>query len=274
MWTGKEGNGGWKSVNDVRRSSPMKGSNLCSIEDSADNGCGGNISAFTNAENIERLATDALVALQAVNPGLDTDLMLNLRDIEALAHLGLYSARKFKAALALEQGDASAAAEAMGAGYCHWLNYATVMDSLYIGIETQRNINLSDWRAQDDDALSDYRSVGGAGTPDCDVGGAPVVAITSPADGAVFATPADLTVDVRASDLESAITKVELRNNGALIGTAVNAPYSFDIDGLEPGAYEIEARAYDTEGLFSSQSIVVSVTGEAGRCYGLRVLIW
>src|SRR5204863_4423853 len=56
---------------------------------------------------------------------------------------------------------------------------------------------------------------------------APAVSITSPASGAMFTTPANITVNTIAADTDGTITKVELFNGTTLVGTDTTSPYDF-----------------------------------------------
>lgn len=78
------------------------------------------------------------------------------------------------------------------------------------------------------------------------IGGAdtigPTVAITSPSNGATV--PAAFTVAATATD-NTAVTKVELYVDGALVDTKTAAPYTFDLSGLATGPRTIQAKASD-----------------------------
>jgi len=87
----------------------------------------------------------------------------------------------------------------------------------------------------------------------------PEVSLTSPTNGTVFTEPADVTIDVEASDSDGSIDKVELRNNSELLGTETSSPYSFSLTKLTNGNYSLEARAYDNEGATSNFAITITV---------------
>jgi len=80
---------------------------------------------------------------------------------------------------------------------------------------------------------------------------APLVQITSPANGAVFSPGSTVTVDVNATDLDQAgnagtVAKVELFDNDVLVDTDTTEPYSFQISPTD-GEHELIARATDSE---------------------------
>jgi len=90
----------------------------------------------------------------------------------------------------------------------------------------------------------------------------PVVALTSPAAGAVFSPGATVALAASATDRDvngatSSVQQVEFLVNGQPIHTDTTAPYSF---AWQPtvGTYSIAARATDTEGA-SATSIAVSI---------------
>jgi alkaline phosphatase D len=95
--------------------------------------------------------------------------------------------------------------------------------------------------------------------------GIPSVSIASPSSGATFTSPADVTVDVDASDSDGSITRVELRVNGGDPMTDDSAPYSFDLTGLETGNYSLEARVYDNGGKTRNSTIDITVIPDQGN---------
>ncbi len=87
----------------------------------------------------------------------------------------------------------------------------------------------------------------------------PVVAITTPANYATFASAAAVPLTATASDPDGTISKVEFYRGGALIGTATVAPYSLSVSGLPDGPYVFAARAYDNQGA-TTDSAPINVT--------------
>jgi endo-beta-N-acetylglucosaminidase D len=87
---------------------------------------------------------------------------------------------------------------------------------------------------------------------------APIVAITSPANGHVLATNR-LGVSVAASDLDGTMSRVELFVNGQLLGLSSNAPYQFTWTNIPIGFHLLTARATDNAGRMAT-SAVVNVT--------------
>jgi subtilisin-like proprotein convertase family protein len=106
------------------------------------------------------------------------------------------------------------------------------------------------------------------GTSSVPANPAPLVQITSPANGAVFSPGAVVNVAVNATDLTQSgtpgtISQVELLQNGNVVGTDATAPYEFAITPPN-GSHTLVARATDSEGAAAnSASISISVINQA-----------
>jgi uncharacterized protein (TIGR03382 family) len=102
----------------------------------------------------------------------------------------------------------------------------------------------------------------GVGEPPADVDTTPpTVSITSPDDG--DEVEAGFTVTVTATD-DDAVTKVELKVDGTVVGTDTTAPYSFETaDDLAVGEHTIEAIAYDSLNT-ASDEITVTIAAPGG----------
>ncbi|WP_422770125.1 glycoside hydrolase family 48 protein [Plantactinospora sp. WMMC1484] len=92
---------------------------------------------------------------------------------------------------------------------------------------------------------------------------APTVDITSPANGASFTAPANVTVSATASDAEGPVDRVEFYRNGMLVGTDTSSPYSYTNSALPAGSYTAQARAYDSAGLSAVDEVAFTVTGSS-----------
>jgi glucose/arabinose dehydrogenase/regulation of enolase protein 1 (concanavalin A-like superfamily) len=87
------------------------------------------------------------------------------------------------------------------------------------------------------------------------------IAITGPANGAVFTAPATITVSAAASDPGATVTRVDYYNGAALIGSSTAAPYSYTWSGVPAGVYALTAQATDNLGaVFASSPVSVAVT--------------
>jgi len=153
-WTAKHGE--FLSLGDTRKVVPMLGSNLCSFENTARGNCKGTVSAFTTVDQIEKLSGETLSILKNLNPGSNKELELTLKNLEAMAYLGLYNAHKFRAAIYLEQENKKQALIEFAPAYGFWKNYTNIMDELFIGVQMQRNLDFQNWHSLDKDALFDY----------------------------------------------------------------------------------------------------------------------
>jgi Subtilase family/Bacterial Ig domain/Fervidolysin N-terminal prodomain/F5/8 type C domain len=92
----------------------------------------------------------------------------------------------------------------------------------------------------------------------------PSVAITSPANGATFTTPATIPVTAAASDSDGAIQLVDFYADGVAIGTATASPYTITWTGAIAGTHTLTAVASDNQGA-TTTSAPVSVTVAAGN---------
>jgi photosystem II stability/assembly factor-like uncharacterized protein len=93
-------------------------------------------------------------------------------------------------------------------------------------------------------------------------GNAPTVAITSPANGATFNSPADITINADAADTNGTVTKVDFFADARFLGTDTTAPYSVLWEHVTAGTYNITARATDNSGTPAvSSPVSITVAG-------------
>jgi Tol biopolymer transport system component len=76
----------------------------------------------------------------------------------------------------------------------------------------------------------------------------PQVTITSPETGVVFNGPAEINFDASASNADGSIVKVEFLQGGIKIGEDNTTPYSLTWANVQPGNYQVTAKATDTVG--------------------------
>src|SRR5947207_9154855 len=92
----------------------------------------------------------------------------------------------------------------------------------------------------------------------------PSVTVTNPANGTVFAAPADVTIQASASDTDGNVTTVQFFANSSPVGADTAAPYSIVASNLAAGSYALRAVAADNSGLTSTSSVVnISVVAPA-----------
>src|SRR5438034_9534192 len=84
----------------------------------------------------------------------------------------------------------------------------------------------------------------------------PSVTITNPANGAVFAAPANVTIQASASDTDGNVMNVQFFANNGLVGADTTAPYSIVASNLAAGSYALRAIAVDNGGLSSTSAVV------------------
>lgn len=84
----------------------------------------------------------------------------------------------------------------------------------------------------------------------------PVVSMTAPAEGSVFAAPATIAMQASASDPDGNIVRVRFYNGATYLGQDLTAPYAYNWTNVPAGTYSLKARAYDNTGAFTNSSIV------------------
>ena len=263
-WTGDSWDniGRFLTLNDLSSVTPMSGSDLASFTDTANNNTGNNVSAWDTADEVESLANTALLILRTIDEGANTELGLNVKDLKAMSYLGLYNACKFRALLYKKQGNTSEAREAIGAAYCNWKKYTSLMDGLYTGATMQRNHHFDTWHDHDADALQEYTDLGGIGEPICEVT-YPFIQITSPSDRSLVEIPEGhnevvVPVTVIADAGDQSIVRVELRKDGVLVDTDYTAPYAFQLS-FNVGEYVLNARVIDDQGAFETDTVSLTI---------------
>ena len=87
----------------------------------------------------------------------------------------------------------------------------------------------------------------------------PTVSLTNPVNGALFAAGDTITIQAAVTDVDSYITRVEFRLNGALFGVRTNTPFQLSLKNAPGGTYPLQAVAWDDDGGVST-SAVVNVT--------------
>jgi hypothetical protein len=91
---------------------------------------------------------------------------------------------------------------------------------------------------------------------------APTVALTSPASGASFARPANITVSATATDSDGTIDSVQFFQGTTLIGTDKTSPYGITWSNVQASSYTLTAKAFDNNGVSTtSASRSITVTG-------------
>ena len=102
----------------------------------------------------------------------------------------------------------------------------------------------------------------------CDDGGndnlPPVVALTSPGDGASYPVGSTITVSAQASDSDGRVSKVEFFRGETSLGTDTSAPYGLNWTAASAGNYVLQAVATDNLGA-STPSATVSITVTASE---------
>jgi regulation of enolase protein 1 (concanavalin A-like superfamily) len=131
-------------------------------------------------------------------------------------------------------------------------------DAVYIGIAvTSNNITLTTTAVVDNLMIKEATPL--ENRP-------PIVSLTAPLDGQLFAGPATVTVAASASDADGQVVSVEFLANATVLGRDSTAPYSMTASGLAPGTYQIRAVATDNLGGSTiSPTSTITVTGPTPR---------
>jgi hypothetical protein len=91
----------------------------------------------------------------------------------------------------------------------------------------------------------------------------PTLALTSPANGAVYTAPATINFAAGVAPNGHAISEVQFYNGVTLLGAVTSAPYSFSWNNVSAGTYILSAQIfYDSDG--RAASAVVNATVAAG----------
>ncbi len=91
------------------------------------------------------------------------------------------------------------------------------------------------------------------------------MAITSPAGGASFIAPANITIDASASDTDGTVTRVDFYRGSTLIGSDTTSPYSVVWTGAAAGSYSLTAIAVDDDGATRTSAAVAITVTPAGN---------
>ncbi len=87
----------------------------------------------------------------------------------------------------------------------------------------------------------------------------PTVTITNPASGAVFAAPANVTLQASTTDSGGTVTNVQFLIGSTNLGNVAVAPYSAVANSLNAGSYTFFAIASDNVGATATNSVSISV---------------
>jgi hypothetical protein len=130
-----------------------------------------------------------------------------------------------------------------------------IVDSIYCPDQHEASCGT----AYQQNAHQELLDLFGSSVPDT---AAPVVAITYPADGAVFEPGSDFVITVDAGD-DVAVASVQLYNNGAPLESDSSAPYGWPVSMIPEGTYELHVIARDTAENETMSNIVTITVGDA-----------
>lgn len=87
----------------------------------------------------------------------------------------------------------------------------------------------------------------------------PTISITNPADGAVFAAPANLIIQASASDSDGSVTNVQFLVGSNVLTNDNATPFSATTNNLAAASYTLTAIAADNSGATATDSVSISV---------------
>lgn len=87
----------------------------------------------------------------------------------------------------------------------------------------------------------------------------PSLAITNPMNGAVFAAPANVTIQAGVTNGSSTVTNVQFLVNSTVLANENSGPFSTVANNLTAGDYTLSAIAQDNNGLAATNSVDISV---------------
>ena len=87
----------------------------------------------------------------------------------------------------------------------------------------------------------------------------PSLAITNPMNGAVFAAPANVSIQAGVTNGSAAVTNVQFLVNNTVLADETSGPFSTVANDLAAGAYTLSAIAQDNNGLAATNSVDISV---------------
>jgi len=87
----------------------------------------------------------------------------------------------------------------------------------------------------------------------------PLVAITLPTNGAVFAAPANVAIQAAIINGSGAVTNVEFLIGSSILTNEAAAPFAATAGKLAAGGYGLSVLAQDNNGLMATNSIAISV---------------
>jgi plastocyanin len=87
----------------------------------------------------------------------------------------------------------------------------------------------------------------------------PIVTITNPVSGTVFAAPANVTIRASASDSDGTVTNVQFLIGSTVLTNEAAAPFSAVTNNLASGSYTLSAVASDNNGIKATNTATISV---------------
>jgi GH18 family chitinase len=95
----------------------------------------------------------------------------------------------------------------------------------------------------------------------------PTCNITQPIQNQNFTSPANISINVAATDSDGSITKVDFYQGATLLGTDNTSPYSLVWQNVNAGTYNLTAKATDNKGAITTSAVVtITVVNNTNSC--------
>jgi plastocyanin len=101
----------------------------------------------------------------------------------------------------------------------------------------------------------------------------PTVTVTNPANGTVYASPANVTVRTSASDTDGTVTNVQFRVDGNVLTNKTAAPFSAVTNNLAVGSHTLVAIASDNNGATATNQVTISVVTPAPMTFTAPMMV-
>jgi len=242
----------------------LKGSGFISVQDVIDAGTiepnfvgvkeysdgegdyGTRISPLELATTLENDANEALNIVNSIST-TDNTLLCEMDDVKAWSQLGLFFAKKIRAAVAVNQNNKTEAVISITEAQNYWKNLVTItqahIQESHLGM-LNGDFHWKNYQDEVDDDVSWIKNIN---------------AITSPANGETFPEHANVLVNVSAPTNNNSIDSVEFRTNGVLLETDYDFPFTSSLNDLSIGTYAIEVRVYDSYGGIDTNLVNIAV---------------
>jgi len=101
----------------------------------------------------------------------------------------------------------------------------------------------------------------------------PTVTVTNPVNGAVYASPANVTIRASASDADGTVTNVQFLVDANVLTNKAAAPFSAVTNNLAVGSHTLSAIASDNNGATATNQVTISVVAPVSMVFSAPNLL-